>query len=80
VHPGGAVLSDDEPTHRYSLSGPWTSSSSDPGPVGRDAITFIGSGFPPPRRAQQEMSVFVEVGDGGGQGQPDQVIFDVGSG
>ncbi|MEI7892427.1 MAG: hypothetical protein WCI05_05020 [Myxococcales bacterium] len=41
-------------------------------------ITFMGSGFPPPRRAQAEMSVFVEVGNA--KGEPDQFIFDCGSG
>ena len=71
----------DEPTHRYSLFRT-LDEFVHPNPVRSDEmrITFIGSGFPPPRRAQQEMSIFVEVGDGGGQGQPDQVIFDVGSG
>ena len=48
-------------------------------------ITFVGSGFPPPRRAQAEMSVFVEVGpwtvDSAGYGQAtDSFLFDIGSG
>lgn len=50
-------------------------------------ITFMGSVFPQPRRAQQEMSVFVEVGwvsdptDTFYQGRAvDQFIFDCGSG
>jgi len=70
-----------EPTHRYSLFRT-LDEFVHPTPLASDEmrITFLGSGFPPPRRAQQEMSIFVEVGDGGGEGQPDQVIFDVGSG
>ncbi len=47
-------------------------------------ITFLGSMIPPVRRAQQEMSVFVEVGwvvDDKGNGKPlDQFVFDCGSG
>lgn len=44
-------------------------------------ITFLGSMFPPPRRAQQEMSVFVEVGWDDDADKPlDQFIFDCGSG
>jgi ribonuclease Z len=41
-------------------------------------ITFLGSMFPPPRRANQEMSIFVEVGDA--KGEADQFVFDCGSG
>jgi ribonuclease Z len=41
-------------------------------------ITFMGSGFPPARRAQQMMSIFVEVGDA--RGEADQFVFDCGSG
>lgn len=48
-------------------------------------ITFVGSGFPPPRRAQAEMSIFVEVGpttvDSTGYGSAaDSFLFDVGAG
>ncbi|MEI7633226.1 MAG: MBL fold metallo-hydrolase [bacterium] len=47
-------------------------------------ITFLGSMIPPVRRAQQEMSVFVEVGwfiDENGVERPrDQFVFDCGSG
>ena len=47
-------------------------------------ITFLGSMIPPVRRAQQEMSIFVEVGwvvDDEGNGKPlDQFVFDCGSG
>jgi ribonuclease Z len=56
-------------------------------------ITFLGSGFPPPRRAQAEMSVFVEVGPWvAGKPDPDypevpvfgratdSFVFDCGSG
>ncbi len=69
-------------SHQYSLFGDLDLIGHPLPAVGHDEmrITFIGSGFPPPRRAQQEMSVFVEVGNGGGQGEADQVIFDVGSG
>ncbi|MFZ7112465.1 MAG: MBL fold metallo-hydrolase [Desulfatiglandales bacterium] len=41
-------------------------------------ITFLGSSDPPPRLAQSMMSIFVEVGDA--RGEPDQFIFDCGSG
>lgn len=41
-------------------------------------ITFMGSTIPMPRRAQAEMSVFVQVGDGAGKA--DQAIFDCGCG
>jgi len=41
-------------------------------------ITFLGSCIPPVRRAQQMMSVFVEVGSA--MGKPDQFVFDCGSG
>lgn len=41
-------------------------------------IIFLGSVVPPARRAQQEMSIFVEVGDAGGG--VDHFIFDCGSG
>ena len=44
-------------------------------------ITFMGSGFPPPRRAQQMMSVFVEVGWNDKTQMPlDQFVFDCGAG
>lgn len=44
-------------------------------------ITFMGSMFPPPRRAQQEMSIFVEVGWDNDRNKPlDQFVFDCGSG
>jgi ribonuclease Z len=42
-------------------------------------ITFMGSCFPPPRKAQQLMSVFVEVG-WDGEKPLDQFVFDCGSG
>jgi ribonuclease Z len=42
-------------------------------------ITFMGSGFPPPRKAQQMMSVFVEVGWDGVK-PLDQFVFDAGAG
>ena len=42
-------------------------------------ITFMGSCVPPVRRAQQMMSVFVEVGPGP-ETEPDQFVFDCGSG
>ena len=42
-------------------------------------ITFLGSNIPNQlRKAQQMMSVFVEVGDA--EGEPDQFVFDCGSG
>ncbi len=41
-------------------------------------ITFMGSMIPMPRKAQQEMSVFVEVGNA--LGKSDQAIFDCGCG
>ena len=41
----------------------------------------MGSGFPPPRRAQQMMSVFVEVGWNDKTQMPlDQFVFDCGAG
>ncbi len=44
-------------------------------------ITFMGSAIPPVRRAQQEMSVFVEVGWNDSTQMPlDQFVFDCGSG
>lgn len=44
-------------------------------------ITFLGSVIPPVRRAQQEMSVFVEVGWNDQENKPlDQFVFDCGSG
>ncbi len=49
-------------------------------------ITFLGSAFPPSRRAQQMMSIFVEVGpwvkdDNGGPGKAtDSFVFDCGAG
>lgn len=41
-------------------------------------ITFLGSEIPPVRRAQQMMSIFVEVGNA--KGEADQFVFDCGSG
>jgi ribonuclease Z len=44
-------------------------------------ISFIGSAVPPNYRAQEMMSIFVQVGSGGGtSNQPDQAVFDCGSG
>lgn len=44
-------------------------------------ITFMGSEIPPVRRAQQEMSIFVEVGWDAETKRPlDQFVFDCGSG
>ncbi len=44
-------------------------------------ITFLGTDIPPVRRAQQEMSIFVEVGWNEKTGKPlDQFVFDCGSG
>jgi ribonuclease Z len=49
-------------------------------------ITFLGTAFPPARRAQQMMSIFVEVGPwipdaGGGFGKAkDSFVFDCGAG
>ncbi len=44
-------------------------------------ITFLGSNIPTQlRRAQQMMSIFVEVGPGPGGTEPDQFVFDCGSG
>jgi ribonuclease Z len=44
-------------------------------------ITFLGSVMPPSRRAQQEMSIFVEVGWDDELQQPlDQFVFDCGAG
>ncbi len=61
---------------------PWD--SKDPNlPLKEDEmrITFLGSMVPPARRAQQEMSVFVEVGwDSTKQKPLDQFVFDCGSG
>jgi ribonuclease Z len=78
----------DDPTQRYSyLDGldplyPGTPLEDD-----EMRITFMGSGFPPPRRAQAEMSLFVEVGpwvvpdNNPGYGRAkDSFIFDCGSG
>lgn len=41
-------------------------------------ITFLGSSDPPPRLTQSMMSIFVEVGSA--MGEPDQFVFDCGSG
>jgi len=41
-------------------------------------ISFMGSEVPPTNRAQRLMSIFVQVGTGGGG--PDQAVFDCGSG
>jgi len=44
-------------------------------------ISFMGSIFPPPRKAQQLMSIFVEVGWDDSISQPlDNFVFDCGSG
>ena len=49
-------------------------------------ITFLGSAFPPTRRAQEMMSIFVEIGpwvenEGGGFGHAtDSFVFDIGPG
>ena len=44
-------------------------------------IVFLGSCIPPNRRAQMEMSIYVEVGTGGGTaGIGDSFVFDCGSG
>jgi ribonuclease Z len=43
-------------------------------------ITFMGSGFPMARRAQAEMSVFVEVGCDADGWPLDQFVFDLGCG
>jgi ribonuclease Z len=44
-------------------------------------ITFLGSNIPNQlRRAQQMMSIFVEVGPGPNNSKPDQFVFDCGSG
>ena len=42
-------------------------------------ITFLGTTVPPARRAQQMMSIFVQVGSGK-KGHSDQAVFDCGSG
>ena len=41
-------------------------------------ITFLGSAVPPNYRAQEMMSIFVQVGNA--KGEPDQAVFDCGSG
>ncbi len=41
-------------------------------------ISFMGSMVPPNYRAQEMMSIFVQVGNA--KGQPDQAVFDCGSG
>jgi ribonuclease Z len=41
-------------------------------------ISFMGSAVPPNYRAQEMMSIFVQVGNA--KGQPDQAVFDCGSG
>jgi ribonuclease Z len=44
-------------------------------------ITFMGTAIPAPRRAQGEMSIFVEVGWDEAKNAPvDQAIFDIGAG
>lgn len=43
-------------------------------------ITFLGSVIPPVRRAQQEMSIFVEVGETDSGTTGDSFVFDCGSG
>jgi len=45
---------------------------------GEMRIVFLGSMIPPVRRAQQMMSVYVEVGNAAGE--PDHFVFDCGSG
>jgi ribonuclease Z len=49
-------------------------------PLDRDEmrISFMGSMVPPNYRAQEMMSIFVQVGNA--KGQPDQAVFDCGSG
>jgi ribonuclease Z len=47
--------------------------------AGELRITFVGSGFPPAKPAQQMMSIFVEVGETATT-QADQFVFDCGSG
>jgi ribonuclease Z len=49
---------------------------------GEMRIIFLGSMVPPARRAQQEMSIFVEVGPGGGTDSEatDHFVFDCGCG
>ncbi len=59
-----------------------SSNSTKIAPLGQNEmrITFMGSGFPPPRRAQQMMSIFVEVGWDRHQMPLDQFVFDCGTG
>jgi ribonuclease Z len=58
-----------------------SSNSTKIAPLGQNEmrITFMGSCFPPPRRAQQLMSIFVEVGWDGAK-PLDQFVFDCGAG
>jgi ribonuclease Z len=90
--PGVARAADDptDPTQRYSYFQnlqPFAPNT----PLEDDElrVTFMGSGFPPPRNAQAEMSVFVEVGpwvvpdpvNNPGFGRAtDSFIFDCGAG
>ena len=62
--------------HPFDFSNPTTIA-----PLGRNEmrITFMGSAIPPPRKAQQMMSVFVEVGWDGCK-PLDQFVFDAGTG
>ncbi|MGD9505252.1 MAG: MBL fold metallo-hydrolase [Syntrophobacteraceae bacterium] len=62
---------------------PFYESSTTVAPLGSDEmrITFMGSMIPAVRRAQQEMSIFVEVGWDADKKMPlDQFVFDCGSG
>jgi ribonuclease Z len=62
---------------------PYSNTSTTVAKLGADQmrITFMGSMIPPVRRAQQEMSVFVEVGWNSTTNMPlDQFVFDCGAG
>jgi ribonuclease Z len=63
--PGVAQAADNpsDPTQRYNyFQGLDTIDPREPLEDGEMRITFMGSGFPPPDKAQAEMSLFVEVG------------------
>ena len=95
---GGNCTPSDDPTQRYSYFenltsfNPWDPNDPNTTPLAAHEmrITFLGSQIPPVRRAQQMMSVFVEVGpwiyDPASPGDPtkgratDQFVFDCGSG
>lgn len=80
--PVGPCYPTSEKTHTYSLFGDLDELNHlDPAMAlqpGEMRITFLGSNFPPPRRAGQEMSIFVEVLNT--NGERDQFIVDCGSG